>query len=171
MEPVSLNTNSAIRDGVGPWAMQLDGRAKRAYSRLRTRIGRLNCLPLSAVAFLFGLLVILVSGFVLWFRNLFSPTAGDAARLGHDIAFAVVVLTLVLEFMAIGLINGRNDRDFFHSHVHSWQPRAAQRTIEAQVSPFYADLARLLIKFLASENRFFATDAPAEAILAHTPSA
>ena len=46
--------------------------------------------------FFFGLLVLVASGFVLWFRDLFSPAAVDAARIGHDIGFAVITLTLVV---------------------------------------------------------------------------
>ncbi len=61
------------------------------------RFGKYNIGQKAAFwAFFLGLLVILVSGFVLWFRDLFSPAAIDAARIGHDVAFVVIVLTLVV---------------------------------------------------------------------------
>jgi len=70
-------------------------------------------------------------------------------------------LSLELEFMALGLIRGWDGWDFFRSHVYSWQPQAAQRVIQARLSPFYSAMARLLVKYLDSENRLFTAWAPA----------
>jgi TorA maturation chaperone TorD len=64
-------------------------------------------------------------------------------------------LSLELEFMALSLLQGWESRDFFSAHVYSWQPRAAERIIQARVSSFYSEMARLLSRFLASENRLF----------------
>ncbi len=67
-------------------------------------------------------------------------------------------LSLELEFMALGLLQGREVSAFFLSHVYSWQPAAARRVIDAGISPFYSGMAELLIQFLDSENRVFASD-------------
>ncbi len=70
-------------------------------------------------------------------------------------------LSLELEFMALGLSQGRETREFFLSHVYSWQPQAAERILSAGVSRFYAAMAQLLIKFLESENRLLTDDVTA----------
>ena len=62
-------------------------------------------------------------------------------------------LSLELEFMALGLLQGWETRDFFLAHIYSWQPKAAERVLSAGISHFYSAMARLLIKFLDSENR------------------
>lgn len=72
-------------------------------------------------------------------------------------------LSLELEFMALGLLQGRETRDFFLSHVYSWQPKAAERILSAGLSPFYSAMARLLVKFLDSENRLLNQEVPVAA--------
>ncbi len=71
-------------------------------------------------------------------------------------------LSLELEFMAMGLLRGWDTRDFFLTHVYSWQPRAAQRVIEAGISDFYAAMALLLTKFLNSESRLLGEQQPSK---------
>ncbi len=109
------------------------GELKKNYVEFgHARFGKYNMGQKAAFwAFFFGLLVILASGFVLWFRDLFSPAAIDAARIGHDIAFAIIVLTLVMHIY-FGLFprnrygleamfrTGTVDEDIVKEHHGAW---------------------------------------------------
>jgi formate dehydrogenase subunit gamma len=80
----------AVREGVSE--------LKKNYVDFgEARFGKYNIGQKAAFwAFFFGLVVITASGFVLWFRDLFSSAIIDLARIGHDIAFALIVITLVV---------------------------------------------------------------------------
>lgn len=61
------------------------------------RFGKYNIGQKAVVwVFFFALLAITASGFVLWFRSGFSQGFVDAMRVTHDIAFVVIVLTLIV---------------------------------------------------------------------------
>jgi len=99
------------------------------------RFGKYNIGQKAAFwAFFLGLAVLLVSGFVLWFRDLFSAGAVDAARIGHDVAFALIVLTLVLHiYFALFPRNrygleamfrtGTMDEDIVKGHHPKWHEK------------------------------------------------
>ena len=116
---------SAVTEGVAE--------LKKNYLQFgHARFGKYNIGQKAAFwAFFFGLLVLLASGFVLWFRDLFSPAAIDAARIGHDVAFALVVLTLVVHiYFALFPRNrygleamfrtGTVDEDIVKEHHSEW---------------------------------------------------
>lgn len=69
-------------------------------------------------------------------------------------------LALELEFMALGLLQDTDMQNFFIKHVYSWQPQAAQRVIDAQLSPFYSAMAQVLIRFLDWENQLISGGVP-----------
>jgi TorA maturation chaperone TorD len=61
-------------------------------------------------------------------------------------------LCLELEFMALLLLQGRDTRDFFTTHVITWHPRVAATTREAARSEFYRLIGELLGRFIAAES-------------------
>ncbi|MEN8130116.1 MAG: cytochrome b/b6 domain-containing protein [Pseudomonadota bacterium] len=85
------------RWGIGATLDGLKELKKNYLDYGHARFGKYNIGQKAAFwAFLFGIIAITLSGFILWFRALFSQGLVDAMRITHDIAFVVVVLTLVM---------------------------------------------------------------------------
>lgn len=61
------------------------------------RFGKYNIGQKAAFwAFFFGMIALTASGFILWFRSYFAQSTVDAMRITHDIAFLIVLFTLIV---------------------------------------------------------------------------
>ena len=97
-----------------------------------TRFGKYNMGQKAAFwLFLVGMVLITASGFVLWFRSFFSQAMLDASRIVHDVAFMVVVLTLLVHIyfalfprnkygMEAMFRTGVIDEDIVREHHGDW---------------------------------------------------
>ncbi len=153
-----LDLSAELEDLDASWVHEPDDSFLHAYTELFVNSPRGVLAPLNE-SFYFG-----DQRLVNTLRTQKVAQAFEAAGFSPAPEYRALLpdhLSLELEFMALGLLQGWQTRDFFASHVYSWQPRAAERIIKAGISRFYAAMARLLVSFLDSENRLLGAQAPA----------
>jgi formate dehydrogenase subunit gamma len=99
------------------------------------RFGKYNIGQKAAFwAFLVGMIALTASGFILWFRGFFAQAMIDAMRITHDIAFLLVLFTLIVHiYFALFPRNrhgldamfgdGMMDEDTVRSHHSLWHAK------------------------------------------------
>lgn len=149
---LALDISSELEDLQASWVREPDDALLHAYTELFINSPRGIIAPLNESVYLGDQQLINTE------RTRQVARAYEAAGFSPAPQYQDLLpdhLSLELEFMALGLLQGRETRDFFLSHVYGWQPSAARRVLGAGISRFYSAMARLLIKFLDSEKRLF----------------